>query len=54
MEQAYDKIAMEIASANITEESFARISTMNEQEQFVENLAHQYGLFFEALKHQLI
>lgn len=32
MEQAYDKIAMEVASANITHESFARFQTMNEQE----------------------
>ena len=32
MEQAYDKIAMEVASANITNENFARFTTMNEQE----------------------
>lgn len=46
MEQAYDTIAMEVASANITAETFARFQTMNEQEQFVENLVHMYGLFF--------
>ena len=50
MEQAYDVIAMELASANITAESFARYQTMNEQEQYVENLVHQFGMFFEALK----
>ena len=54
MEQAYDTIAMEVASANITAETFARFQTMNEQEQFVENLVHMYGLFFQALRQQLI
>ena len=32
MEESYDKIAMEVASDNITEEYFMRISMMNEQE----------------------
>ena len=32
MEESYDKIAMEVASENITTEYFMRISTMNEQE----------------------
>jgi len=54
IEHAYDQIAQEVASQNITEESFARIQVMNEREHFVENLKGQYGLFFEALKHQLI
>ena len=54
MEQTYDKIAMEVASANITDETFARYQTMSEQEQYAENLGNMYGLFFEALKQQLI
>ena len=32
MEESYDKIAMEVASDNITTEYFMRISQMNEQE----------------------
>jgi hypothetical protein len=54
IENAYDQIALETASANITAESFARIQAMNEREQLVENLKGQYGLFFVALKQQLI
>ena len=30
IEEAYDKIAMEVASGNLTTEYFMRISTMNE------------------------
>ena len=54
MEESYDKIAMEVASDNITTEYFMRISQMNEQEQYVENLVNFFGLFFEALKQQLV
>ena len=54
IEHAYDQIAQEVASKNITEESFARIQAMNEREHFLENLNGQYGLFFVALKQQLI
>jgi len=38
MEQAYDSIAMKVASANITNESFERYQTMSETEQQVENM----------------
>ena len=31
IEHAYDQIAQEVASKNITEESFARIQAMNER-----------------------
>ena len=50
IEHAYDQIAQEVASKNITEESFARIQAMNEREHFLENLKGQYGLFFVALR----
>jgi len=54
MEEMYDKIAMEVASANMTNENYERLLNITESEQFVENLVRHYGLFFEAVKHQLI
>jgi hypothetical protein len=54
MEQTYEKISMEVASANLTHEKLARMQMMNEQEQFLENLVGHYGFFFMALKDQLI
>ena len=54
MEQQYDRISMEVASSNVTAETLARLQKLSETEQFVENLIGMYGLFFEAVKHQLV
>ena len=54
MEEAYEQIAMKVASNNLTHERLARLQMMNEEEQEVENMVGFYGLFFEALKEQLI
>ena len=50
MEEAYEQIAMKVASNNLTHERLARLQMMNEEEQEVENMVGFYGLFFEALK----
>ena len=54
MEQSYEQIAMKVASSNMTHERLARLHMMTDGEQEVENMVGFYGLFFEALKEQLI
>ena len=54
MEQAYERIAMKVASAHLTADRLEQLQMMSEPEQQVENMVGSYGLFFEALKDQLI
>ena len=45
---------MKVASHNITAERLERLQMMTEEEQKVENMVGSYGLFFEALREQLV
>ena len=54
IEQAYEKIANEVASSNLrTHEDLMRYQTLTEEQQFVQNLEWQFGMFFKALEQQL-